>query len=177
MTERELNNHLRDLVESLGTRETSRTFIIERDIKRQEFQVSDNKRNLQDDRKEKKRLADADCIFLETLLIEEGLVLPSKDKLHDFGVDVYLIDNKDIQGDHYYPKMKNIKWMEDGVASGKLTHFMFTRMYRPIKEEPLNAGDKVKFDFLKLVNAKFVFANLEDYEKKDGTIVKRYRVL
>ena len=67
--------------------------------------------------------------------------------------------------------------MKDGIESGDLTHFMFTRMYRPVEGKPLEAGDKVKFDFLKLVNAKFVLDNLEDYRKKDGSIVKRFRVL
>jgi hypothetical protein len=179
LTERELDNHLRDLVESLGIRNTTDNFIIERDNKRQQFQATDNQEHLTDPDKEKKRLAHADCIFLETILIEEGLVLPSTDILHDFGVDDYnyVIDNKDIQGNYYYPKIKNIKWMEDGIASGKLTHLMFTRMYRPIKETPLKAGDPVKIDYLKLVNAKFVFDNLEDYKKQDGSIVKRFRVL
>ena len=92
-------------------------------------------------------------------------------------MDIYRIDNKDCQGPYYYPKMANIKWMKDGIESGDLTHFMFTRMYRPIEGKPLEAGDKVKFDFLKLVNAKFVLDNLEDYRKKDGSIVKRFRVL
>lgn len=179
MTERELSDHCRDLVESLGTRDTSETFIIERDIKRDEFRHSDDKRKfaIKNERSEEKRLADADCILLETILVEEGKVLAPYHKLHDFGVDTYRIDNKDLQGSYYYPKMANIKWMNDGVKSGDLTHFMFTRMHRPVKDKPLEAGNKVKFDFLKLVNAKFVLDNLEDYRKKDGSIVKRFCVL
>lgn len=179
MTERELSDHCRDLVESLGTRETSKVFITERNIKRDEFRHSDNKRKfaIKDQRSEEKRLANADCILLETILVEEGKVLAPYHKLHDFRVDVYKIDNKDLQGPYYYPKMANIEWMNKGVESGDLTHFMFTRMYRPIEGKPLESGDKVKFDFLKLINAKFVLDNLEDYRKKDGSIVKRFRVL
>lgn len=179
MTERELSDHCRDLVESLGTRETSHVFITERNIKTDEFRDSDNRRKfaIKDQRSEEKRLANADCILLETILIEEGKVQAPYDKLHDFIVNVYRIDNKDLQGPYYYPKMANIKWLIKGVKSGDLTHFMFTRMHRPVKDKPLEAGDKVKFDFLKLVNAKFVLDNLEDYRKKDGSIVKRFRVL
>lgn len=179
MTERELSDHLRDLVESLGTRETSPTFITERDIKRDEFRDSDNRRKfaVKKERSEQKRLADADCILLETILVEEGKVLAPYHKLHDFGVYTYRIDNKDLQGPYYYPKIANIEWMRNGIESGDLTHFMFTRMYRPIKDKPLQAGDKVKFDFLKLVSAKIVLDNLEDYRKKDGSIGKRFRVL
>jgi hypothetical protein len=179
MTERELSDHCRDLVESIGTRETSPTFITERNIKTDEFRDSDNRRKfaVKKERSEEKRLVNADCILLETILVEEGKVLAPYDKLHDFGVDTYRIDNKDLQSAYYYPKMANIKWMKNGTESGDLTHFMFTRMYRPIEGKPLEAGDKVKFDFLKLVNAKFVLDNLEDYRKKDGSIVKRFCVL
>ena len=61
MTERELSDHCRDLVESLGTREASQTFITERNIKRDEFRQSDNKRKfaVKDRRSEEKRLANA----------------------------------------------------------------------------------------------------------------------
>jgi len=179
MTERELNNFLRDTVESLGTRNTSGKFITERNIKKGEFQHSDNKRKFikKDNRTEQQRIANADCILLEYILVEEGLVLPPTHKLHDFGVDIYRIDNKDLQGPYYWPTMANIEWMEEGIASGRLTHFMFTRMHRPYEGIPLKADDPVRFEYLKLVPARTVLDNLEDYRKKDGTIVKRYRVL
>ena len=179
MTERELSDYLRDLVESLGTIEITSKFITERNLKKSEFQHSDNNRKFakKNDRNEETRLVNADCILLETLLIQEGKVLPPTNMLNDFGVNIYRIDNKDLQGPYYYPKMTNINWMQDGITSCDLTHLMFTRMYRPVKNKPLKAGDKVKFEFLKLINAKIVFDNLEDYIKEDGKVVKRYRVL
>jgi hypothetical protein len=179
MTERELSDHLRDLVESIGIRETTSKFISERDIKAIEFQHADNKRKFakKDTRTEQQRIVNADCILLEYILVEEELVLPPTDKLHDFGVDIYRIDNKDLSGPYYWPTMANIDWMQRGIDSGDLTHFMFTRMHRPINGAPLKTGDNVKIDFLKVVNAQLVLDNLEEYRKKDGTIVKRYRVL
>lgn len=177
MTERELDNYLREEINALQNVLTDKNFLNERNIKKVEFEESDRRRNKLHTRTDKTRFVNADCIFLEYLLYINGKVLAPIDKLHDFRIDKYAPDIKIISGAYFWPTVENIDWMEKGIASGMLTHFVFAKMHRPVKDEILKLDDKVSFEYIKLVPARVVLDNLEDYTTKDGRQTKRYRVL
>jgi len=175
MNERELFVYLKDVIEDLP-KEVTADFIIERDIKKTEFEIADSRRSFDNSRTDKQRTMNADCIFLEYLMIQSKKVLEPTNKLHDYLIDGYAVDNKDVQTPYFYPTVQNESWVNDGIKSKLLTHYLFNKMDRPDHTMPLVVGDKVGFSHIKLVPAKMIGDNLKQYIKKNGQLGKRYFV-
>lgn len=174
MTERDLEQYLRDAVNSLQNQIVTLEFETERNEKKIQFEETDAKRGKKHTRTDEQRFMHADCLLLEYLLVDDKNILPPIDKLHDFRIDKYAIDAKCISGPYFWPTVENIEWMYDGISRGLLTHFLFHTKHGP--NRILKEGDSVSFNFVKLVRAKDVLDNLEDYTTKDGRLTKRYYV-
>jgi len=156
----ELNEYLKDSIDSLKTIRVSKAFIEHRDELRNKFRKNG--------RQEEQMILNADRLLLEWTLINRGLVEESIDKLHDFCLHNYYIDLKCITTKYLninHSMSSKIPWMLEGISKNLLTHFAFYRMHGPARA--LQVNDKVKFEFLDCKEASYVLNNLKK-SKYDG---------
>lgn len=146
-----LNSILKRLIDSLGSVEVDQDFIDARDIRVKQFKA--NGRSIET------RLKHADCTLLEHTLIKNEQVEKPENKWHDFCVQDSKIDVKCIESTWYSPKTDNIPWMLEGIKRGMLTHFGFYHMQRP--NRPLQIGDKIFFEYIKVEDAMTVLNGLK----------------
>lgn len=154
MDTNELNEYLKQSIDSLGTIHVDESFIQYRDELRGKFRKNG--------REEEQMILNADRLLLEWTLIKKGLVQESIDKLHDFCLHDSYIDLKCISSKYLninHSMSNKIPWMRDGISKNLLTHFAFYKMHGP--KRGLQINDEVKFEFLNCKEASYVLNNLK----------------
>jgi len=146
-----LDYYLKEIVNSLGEVIVDQPFIVHRNICVEQFLP--HKRTLE------QRMIHADCTLLEYTLIQRDFVEKPYNILHDFRIHQYKIDVKCIQTVWYSIPEKKEEQLKNGVKNHDLTHFGFYKMNRP--NRPLEIGDKLTFEYIKLEDANYVLNNLE----------------
>ena len=147
-------------------------------------------KHLQGTRSDWQYAFDVDCVFLEEYLIQLGIVDPTlSEHREERGSCVYdcrvkllnsvaFVDfkcldkenNFNIHPSKFIKKKDNktvMEWVHEGVVKGLLTDYCFYRMHRP-EHRPLRVGDVVRFEFINVLNSRFVLKSLNDSVRNPG---------
>jgi hypothetical protein len=154
MDTNELNEYLKQCINSFGIIHVDESFIQYRDDLRSKFRKNG--------REEEQMILNADRLLLEWILLKRGLVQESVDKLHDFCLQNYFIDLKCIATKYLNinrAMSSKLAWMRDGISKNLLTHFAFYKMHGP--KRGLQVNDEIQFEYLNCIEASHVLNNLK----------------
>ena len=113
-----------------------------------------------------------DYLLLEHALLREGSVEKGYDIIHDFICADMRVDVKEVQNYFNVYGSNKIKWWNEGLDEGSLTHFLFVASDR---EGPLQKGDQITYSYIGLWEVQDVLEMLHpSFKVQDGFYIPTY---